>query len=179
MKPLYGDRIKLLFTDTDSLCYEITTDDFYEDMKPYKNMFDCSELPKEHSFYSLDNKKVIGKFKDETNGVEIDEFVGLRSKMYSFTLNCAEGEKKQGKKKLKGVSKAVVKKDISHNDYVSCIKDKRLMSVEMISFKSTDHKIFTNIINKIGLSCFDDKRYILDDGISTYAYGNKNIKKNY
>lgn len=86
MKTKYDDKIKLLFTDTDSLCYEIQTDDIYQDMKMNHNMYDFSEYPKAHDLHSIDNKKIIGKFKDETNSIPIREFVGLRSKMYSFQV---------------------------------------------------------------------------------------------
>ncbi|HRP37489.1 MAG TPA: hypothetical protein PLS50_06815, partial [Candidatus Dojkabacteria bacterium] len=80
MKPKYGENLKLLFTDTDSLCYEVKTDDIYKDMKTMKNLFDFSEYPQDHPLFDPRNKKVIGKFKDETNSTPIQEFVGLRSK---------------------------------------------------------------------------------------------------
>jgi hypothetical protein len=76
----YGDKAKLLFTDTDSLCYHIETPDVYDDMGQMASHFDTSDYPEEHPFYSKVNKKVVGKFKDETNGVPIIEFVGMKSK---------------------------------------------------------------------------------------------------
>jgi hypothetical protein len=69
MKQKYGDQIELLFTDTDSLCYEITTDDVYEDMKNFQDCFDTSNYDKDHPLYCDKNKKVPGKFKDELGGV--------------------------------------------------------------------------------------------------------------
>ena len=69
---------KLLFTDTDSLVYEIKTEDVYEDFHQDKNLFDFSNYP----FFDLANKKVIGKMKDEFKGKNINEFVGLKSMMY-------------------------------------------------------------------------------------------------
>ena len=86
MKPKYDDKIKLLFTDTDSLCYEIQTNDIYEDMKSNAPLYDFSEYPKTHVLHSMENKKVIGKLKDETGSIPIREFVGLRSKMYAFQI---------------------------------------------------------------------------------------------
>ena len=98
IKKQYGDKSKLLFTDTDSLTYEIKTDDIYEDMKKNKQMYDFSDYPKNHQLYDVSNKKVIGKFKDETNSKIINEFVGLRAKMYAIDTDEYEGQTKCSKK---------------------------------------------------------------------------------
>ena len=84
IKNNYGDNAKLLFTDTDSLCYEIIADDIYQDFWNDKDKFDNSEYPSASPFFNTENKKVIGKFKDESPLSPIVEFVGLRSKMYSY-----------------------------------------------------------------------------------------------
>ena len=73
----------MLFTDTDSLTYEIEAEDVYQDFWNNKDKFDNSDYPEDSSFFNNTNKKVIGKFKDETAGTPIVEFLGLRSKMYS------------------------------------------------------------------------------------------------
>ena len=62
-------------TDTDSLLYSIRTDDVYSDMKEDLHLFDTSDYPTDHPCHCDDNKKVVGKFKDETNGKPIREFV--------------------------------------------------------------------------------------------------------
>ena len=75
IKQKYGDKAKLLFTDTDSLMYEIQTEDFYKDIsKGVKDRFDTSDYPPNHSsgIPSGFNKKVIGMFKDEAMGIIID-----------------------------------------------------------------------------------------------------------
>ena len=92
IKDKYGDAAQLLFTDTDSLCYEISTADVYKEMFDNKGFFDLSDM-KISGFNDNANKKVIGKFKDETEGVPIREFIGLRSKMYSLKLD-NEAEKR-------------------------------------------------------------------------------------
>ena len=84
MKTKYGPNAQLLFTDTDSLCYSIYTEDVYQDMMKHKHLFDTSEYDPDHPLYSTENKKVLGKMKDETHGIPIQEFVGLKSKMYSM-----------------------------------------------------------------------------------------------
>ena len=78
IKKIYGKKAKLLFTDTDSLTYEIETDDVYKDFLNNRDKFDNSGYSPYSPFYYNNNKKVIGKFKDETNGVPIIEFVGLK-----------------------------------------------------------------------------------------------------
>ena len=73
-----------LLTQTDSLTYEIKSEDFYEKFFKYKHLFDFSNYSKDSKFFDETNKKVIGKMKDEFGGVIVDEFVGLKSKMYSI-----------------------------------------------------------------------------------------------
>ena len=74
----------MLFTDTDSLTYEIKSKDVYEEFFKWKDLFDFSNYSKDSKFFNETNKKVIGKMKDEFGGVIITEFVGLKSKMYSI-----------------------------------------------------------------------------------------------
>ena len=85
IKHKYGEKAKLLFTDTDSLTYEIEAKDVYSDFFKDIDKFDNSDYHEYSPFFDKKNKKVIGKFKDEAAGVPIIEFVGLRSKMYSYT----------------------------------------------------------------------------------------------
>ena len=73
MKKYDPEKAKLLFTDTDSLTYHIITEDLYQDMKQDQHLYDTSNYPKDHPLYSTVNKKVIGKFKDETGGLPIIE----------------------------------------------------------------------------------------------------------
>ena len=92
---------KLLFTDTDSLTYAITADDLYEDFFEDRDLFDNSDYPKDSKYHFAENKKVIGKFKDEKAGVPITEFVGLRSKMYSYIKeNGTDGRTAKGIKNM-------------------------------------------------------------------------------
>ena len=91
IKKKYNDRAKLLFTDTDSLTYEIGTVDAYKDFWTDKDIFDNSEYPEKSPYYCNTNKKKIGKFKDEACGIPITEFVGLKSKMYSYVKDNEKG----------------------------------------------------------------------------------------
>ena len=166
IKDKYGDKAKLLFTDTDSLMYEIQTDDVYKDLFSDKEKFDNSDYPEDSPFYFGDNKKVIGKFKDEAAGVPITEFVGLKSKMYSYIKDNGDGNKT-----AKGVKKNVIKTNIKHINYNNVLLNNSQMRHKMRCIRSVKHQLGTYEINKISLSCFDDKRYIHENGITSYAYG--------
>ena len=89
----YGSKARLRFTDTDSLTHEIETEDAYQNFWNDEDKFDNSDYPENSTYYDTSNKKVIGKFKDEAAGIPIVEFVGLRSKMYSFIKNDGKGGK--------------------------------------------------------------------------------------
>ena len=166
----YSDGAQLLFTDTDSLTYHIKTEDAYHDFFADRELFDNSDYPQNSKFYFSENKKVIGKFKDETAGVPIVEFIGLKSKMYSISL-----VNNKNSKKAKGVKKNVFKEGISHQDYLVVLNESKVLHHQMKTIRLDCHHISSYQINNISLSPFDDKRYILSDGISSYAYGNLNI----
>ena len=84
IKNKYNNKSKLLFTDTDSLMYESITEDVYEGFHSDKEMFDFSNYWTKWKYYDDSNKLIIGKMKDETGGAAIEEFVGLKAKMYSL-----------------------------------------------------------------------------------------------
>ena len=160
-------RAKLLFTDTDSLMYQLKTDDFYFDIKDViKKRFDTSDFPQGHEsgIISGVNKKVIGKFKDEVAGRQITHFVGLRPKLYSFKI-----EGSNTNKKCKGVKKSVVKKQIEFEDYVQCLitGEKQMRTMNVI--KSENHEIYSKEVNKLALSGDDDKRILCKDKVNTKA----------
>ena len=169
IKPMYKDKAKLLFTDTDSLMYEIETEDFYKDISgDVKNRFDTSDYPDNHpsGIPTGINKKVLGMFKDEATGKIIKEFVGLRAKLYSYKM--FEGEES---KKCKGVKKQVVEKSITHEDYKTCLFTGKEQLRKLNIIKSYEHEVYTEEVNKVALSSEDDKRYIMSDGIHTMAWG--------
>ncbi|XP_035233732.1 LOW QUALITY PROTEIN: uncharacterized protein LOC118205552 [Stegodyphus dumicola] len=170
IKKEYGENASLLFTDTDSLTYEIRTKDVYEDMKHRSDIYDTSDYPPNHPLYSQKNMKKIGCMKDEFSSKLVYEFVGLRAKMYSFLSETGE------KKTAKGVSRHVVRSKILHENYKHCLQN--LQSRREIQYRiaSEEHHLFTLRQNKLSLSPFDDKRYILEDGIHTLAYGHYKIE---
>ena len=108
---------------------------------------------------------MLGKTKDEFNGSKIIELVGLKSKMYSLI---AENDLEVNKSK--GVNLVLKLKE-----YLDVLFDKRIIRHKMKRIQSELHSVGTYGINKISLSCFDDKRCVLEDGINTLAYGHRNI----
>ena len=96
IKQRYGNNAKILITDTDSLVYYIKIKDVCEDMLQDQDAYDTSEYPTSHKLFSVKNKRVLGKIKEEYKGNLIKEFVGLRPKMYSI-LEADEHEKKTAK----------------------------------------------------------------------------------
>ena len=173
IKPMYKDKAKLLFTDTDSLMYEIETEDFYKDISgDVKNRFDTSDYPDNHpsGIPTGINKKVLGMFKDEAMGKSIKEFVGLRAKLYSYKM--FEGEES---KKCKGIKKRVVEKSITHEDYKTCLLTGKEQLRRMNIIRSYEHEVYTEEVNKVALSAEDDKRYIMSDGIHTLAWGHHKL----
>ena len=84
IKKKYNNRARLLFTNTDSLTYEIAAEDVYEDFWNAKDMFNNSDYLESSPYYCNVHKKIIGKFKYEACGIPITEFIGLKSKMYSY-----------------------------------------------------------------------------------------------
>ena len=98
---------KMLFTDTDSLVYEIKAEGVYEEFYQDKNLFDFSEYPLDSKFFDPDNKKVAGKMQDELKGKAISEFAGLKLRMYSL-INVNDDELT----KAKGVNKKIRHKEL-------------------------------------------------------------------
>ena len=172
IKKKYGNRARLLFTDTDSLTYKIEAEDIYKDFWNDKDMFDNSDYPENSSYYCNANKKVIGKFKDEACGFPVVEFIGLKSKMYSYIKDIEKGGKT-----AKGIKKNIIKNNIKHEDYKNTLMNNEQMYHKMKTIRSQRHQLGSYEINKVLLSCFNDKRYIHDNGMSSCAYGHYKINK--
>ena len=167
IKDKYDNKAELLFTDTDSLMYQIQTKDFYKDiLKDVESKFDTSDYPQSHpsGIPTGLNKKVIGMFKDEVAGKQISHFIGLRPKLYSFKI-----EEDKSVKKCKGIKKSVVKKGITFEHYFDCLftGEKQMRSMKIIQSKF--HNIYSKEVNKIALSSEDDKRLILKNKVNTKA----------
>ena len=137
MKPKYDCSAKLLFTD--SLRYEIETNNIYQDMLEDKEML-SSEYAQDHPLYSIRNKKVLGKMKDKTHGIPIQEFISLRPKMYSILYT--------------EIKKSVTKK-VRHDNYKTCLFYKKQTKASMHQIRSNGHEIYSIKLNNIALSLYN------------------------
>ena len=156
----------LLFTDTDILVYEIKgNDSAYDKVFKDKELFDFSGYDRGSAYYDCANKKVIGNMKDEMSGKIIAEFVELRSKMYSIVT--VDDEKLV---RGKGVNRKLM-----HSEFKDVLCDKKVVRHCMKRILAKGNKIGTYDICKISLSCFDDKQFVLDDGVNSLAYGHLGI----
>ena len=171
---------QLAFTDTDSFLYEIPTDNIYDDLVELKDHFDFSNYPHDHTLFSTENKATIGKMKDECGSNVIASFIGLHAKLYSLTTM-------DGKQTVKaaGVKKHVAQRDLKHAVFRAAVKEIPFnletedgdvresldYPVTQHTFRSYNHNIKTIRQTRTGVSAYDDKRWIMDDGILTRAHG--------
>ena len=170
-KQEYQSNLILAYTDTDSFIYYIKTKDIFDDFREkFFNLMDFSDYPKSHICYNDERRKCIGFLKDEMNSNQITEFIGLKPKMY-IILQSSE----KNLKRAKGVKKSVLDKQISFDNYFDCLFKERYFIHSMNRSQSKNHIIHAIQEKKLSLSPLDDKRYILDDKISTYAYGHYKI----
>ena len=174
MVPKYGlEKLKLCYMDTDSLVYDIKTEDFYEDIaNDVEARFDTSGYSKT-DFRLLPiglNKKVIGLMKDQLGGKIMTEFVALRPKLYSYKVLDGSEDKK-----CKGIKKCVVKKTFTFEDYKACLFNNSTEYRSQLMFRSAKHEVHTIEINKVALNRDDDKRISKKDGISTFVRGHKDL----
>ena len=192
----YDQDALLLFTDTDSLCYHIFTEDVYEDMRANNTAFDMSDYAP--TFKTLvgstlmdkTNKKVIGKMKDEQAGVcgdaactrcrgptplphAVRAFAGLRAKMYACDL-VSSNETELAKKTAKGIKKGFVKKHVKFLDYKAALfgtGEELRQHASFSSIRASNHQVATVALTKVSLCAIDTKRFVLEDNVHTLAHG--------
>ena len=185
IKKVYpGKKSELLMTDTDSFIIEIETEDLYKDMLENHEHFDFSGYSPQHPMFQglspeaitnlrEKNKKVLGKMKDELNGDILLEFAGIRAKAYSLKWKICGGIKEC--QKLKGIKRGTVEKTIHHEHFLDCLNNDSTLYRHFNTFRSYNHKLQTINQNKLALTNYDDKRWIMPDGINTRAYGHYRI----
>jgi hypothetical protein len=157
IQPMFKD-VKLLYTDCDSFVLHIKDANIYKIMGENEDLFDFSDYPKEHVLYSENNKKVIGKFKDELNGNIMSKRISPRSKMYAHKIFNSTIEDK----KAKGIKRCNVKNDLTFDKYYKALFNNEKTIHTFNHFKSIHHEIYTQTEVKKGLSAFDSKRFYLD-----------------
>ena len=134
-------------------------------MYKYRELFDLSNCPVSSKYYFSKNKKVVSKMKDEFGGKSIVKCVDLKSKIYSIL-----DESNNKKSTSKGLNAF-----IEFQEFNATLFKKKILKHTMKGIKSKNHNIGTYETKKRSLSCFDDTRYILKNGINTLAYGHEDI----
>ena len=167
LKPKYGTKVQLIYTDTDSFVIEIETDDIYQDMLEDSHLYDFSDYPENHPNYSLTNKKIYGIFKDDLNSKIIVEFTADKPKMYSYEY--IDNYKIINKNKHKGIKTVV---NLKHNEYKRSLYKEELIYKTFYNLQLNKQKIYLDKIYKIALNPFDSKRHWIDN-INSVPYGYK------
>ena len=142
----------LNFSDTGSLTYEIKLENLYEGFFKHKHLFDASNYPKDSKFFDPTNKKVIDKM--------------IKPKIYS--MKNIDGKESNA---AKGVNIATELYEFKDNMF-----NKKIIRHKMRRTQGKKHKMGTYDINKISLPAFDDKRFVLNDGIHTLPYFHIDLK---
>ena len=159
LQPYFGqENIQLHYMDCDSFVLSIETQNINNDLENLENLFDFSNLNKNHELFSNKNKKVVGKFKIETpENIWIDEFVALRSKCYAF--KCGD----DSKNKLKGISKSY-SKNIKFDECKKCLDGEEYQrECDNYILRSNNHDMVLQKVEKSTLSIFDDKRCYINN----------------
>ena len=150
LKPMYGDKIRLCYTDTDSFIMHIKTDDFYKDISAnVDKWFDTSNFNKNDN-KTLEigqNKNVLGTFKDDLGGKIMTKSVDLRAKTYSFLIDdfTDDDYEKNGivNKKSKGTKKCVAKREILFTNYLDSLFKNKILYRSQQRCRSDHHKVHT------------------------------------
>ena len=161
LQPDFGqENLQLHYNDTDGMILSMKTKDIIKDLKNLEDIFDFSNLDKNHELFNGRNKKVIGKFKIETpKNIWIDEFVCLRSKAYS--IKCKNED--ENKNKIKGISKSQ-SKHIKFEEYYNCLFGGEYQrECNNYIIRSNNHEMVLQEVKKSTLSIFDDKRCYINN----------------
>ena len=168
-KSKYGDRAKLCYTDTDSFIIYIKTEDFFQDISnDIEKWFDTTNLDNndKRPLPIGKNKKIPGLFKDELGGKIITEFVAPRPKTYAYL---DDDDNKH--KKTKGTKMCVIKQELMFQNFKDCWSNNKNVYRSQQRYKSYNHDVYTEEVNKSALKANDDKRLQTCDKITTYPYG--------
>lgn len=182
--------LQVLYSDTDSYILKIKTPNLEEDLRNLKQTFDFSNLNKTHPLYDVSNKAKLFYFKEEFSLLPILRMVSLGSKVYCVETVCCHqyeyhkqnycenntdcrGDNKNflfsEKIVLKGISK-VSRKDITFQDYLSCLTNQICKKVLDYRIQSRKQELASTLVKKTALASFCDKRFLLDCGIHSRPY---------
>ena len=166
----FKGRYNLIYSDTDSLVYNIRCDDIYKWIGDNKQHFDLSDSLRP-SLQDDTNKKVMGVFKCELLLMIMTEWIALNPKCYSFNyFKDVDNTIIKNKKTCKGVSKAIVKNEITYNDYLVTMKTNKPLKRNVVAIRSLKHQLYTIKTNKVALTSYYDKLKMIDS-INCVPYG--------
>ncbi|KAE8741577.1 hypothetical protein FOCC_FOCC012870 [Frankliniella occidentalis] len=170
LKGQFGDRMKTLFTDTDSQGVEIESPDIVGEMRNLEHILDTSGLLPTHPLYSTQYARVPGRLKIEYGEMTILRFAAVRAKCYAVEYETQDNNI-SNIYKCKGVQRNALKQGITFEDYKKCIFNDVQKQLQFCSLRSDGtHQIYTVKQCKTALRNFDNKRYILSDGCTTRAF---------
>ena len=117
----------------------------------------------------LTNEEKLGVVKEETKGLIIKEFVSVSPKCYRYNVHTVD-KHKQNCKKMKGINKVVIKKEIKHEDFVNTLNSNHILKRDNVNFRSFNHQVYTITQSKIALTSFYDRMHLMDS-IHTVQFG--------
>ena len=162
MKPTFGDSLEVVYKNTDSLLYRIETDDLYSDRESSKHLLDLPDFLQNHKLFDSTNKRVPFTMKDELNGQIMLEATCLRSKLYSIKYESGIKQSAKGDQKC-------VKKPLHHDLFNDVLSSRGNIRKNVTQIQFQQHQLLVTQISKIVMSAFDDTRFILQDGIQSFA----------
>ena len=178
-------QLQLLYSDTDSFILKIKTNDLIHDLKRLSHTFDFSNLPKNHLLFDDSKRSKLFHFKEEFGLLPILRVIALGSKVYSIQSVCCHEFKSHSeightkdKIIMKGVSKTA-QKCFTFDDYFLCLQKQIMMRALEYRILSKKQQISSTLVQKVAVSGFDDKRFILECGIHSRPYNYKNSDKCY
>ena len=189
--------VQLMYSDTDSFILKIKSDNLINDLRNLSSTFDFSNLPNEHPLYDNSKRSKLFHFKEEFGLLPILRLASLGSKVYSIQSACCHNfmshlpgkckrniskvmEKDENNKFafsdkliMKGVSK-YAKSKFTFHDYFLCLQNQVAQRAIDFRIQSKNHQLSSTIIQKVALSGFCDKRYILQCGVHSIPYNYNN-----
>ena len=156
LQSYYNKNVKLHYMDTDSFILSIKTGDLTKDLEYFKNDFDFSELDENHELYDTINEKCLGKMKLETSPIiELDNFVALRSKSYSFSYGATQKTVQKSKQER-------IQHTPPYTQFINSLYKSETTTATNYSIRSDAHNLTVQKQDKLALNLFDDKRVYLN-----------------
>ena len=191
-----AERLQVLYSDTESFILKIRSSDIVSDLSRLQPSFDFSNLPTEHELYDDSKRSKLFNFKEEFALCPILRVISLGSKAYCVQLACCHNFKSHkndscrknvpplttnnyvDKLVLKRISKRA-QSELTFQDYFHVLNSQITRRIQDFRIQSKRQKVCSTMVHTIALSCFYDKRFVLDCGIHTTPYGMSTVSKCY